>query len=127
MDAMLRLAAEMLEGYGVAKALFAENSTNLKRVSEQILPLMDRIVSEQATLRAVLLGKMDGFQGTMELVREDTRNAWGTADFAIVNSRDAREESDKLVSLISVMQRQQQRLASQVGDLRRKAAENERP
>ena len=75
MDAMLRLAAGILEWYGVAKALFAEHSTDLKRVSERMPPLMDRIVSEQATLRAVLLGKMDGLQEIMELVREDTRNA----------------------------------------------------
>lgn len=81
------------------------------------------VSTAQDKLRAALLAKMDGLQGTMDLVRQDVRNSWNTADFALSNSRNIREESDKLLNMISTMQRQQQLLTSQVEELRRNAAD----
>ena len=89
------------------------------------MPLIQNLIAEQDKLRGMLLAKMDGLQGTMDLVRQDTRNAWNTADFSISNSRHAREETDKLLGLISSMQRQQQLLTSQVEELRRSAIERD--
>ncbi len=59
----------------------------------------------------------------MDLVRQDVRNSWNTADFAIINSHHTREETDKLLNLISTMQKQQQLLTSQVEELRRNAVD----
>ena len=65
----------------------------------------------------------------MDLVRQDTRNAWNSADFAIThsvgNNHQMREEMEKLLAMISGVQRQQQLLTSQVEELRRGAAERE--
>lgn len=87
---------------------------------------------QQAKLRSVLLGKMDGLQGTMDLLRERVQNSWNTADFAITNTRsvrndasDLRDEADKLLAMISTMQRQQNLLESQVEILRRNAVEKD--
>jgi len=85
--------------------------------------LRQDVSAAQDKLRAALLAKMDGVQGTIDLVRQDVRNSWNTADFAIINSRNMRDETDKLLELISTMQRQQQLLTSQVEELRRNAAD----
>ena len=65
----------------------------------------------------------------MDLVRQDTRNAWNSAGFAIThgvgNNHQIREEMEKLLAMISGVQRQQQILTSQVEELRRNAAEKD--
>ena len=78
---------------------------------------------------ALILRKTESLQDTMDLVRQDTRNAWNSADFAIThsvgNNHQIREEIEKLLAMISGMQRQQQFLTSQVEEPRRGAAERE--
>lgn len=90
-----------------------------------MLPIVQKLATDLDRLRVVALGKLDGLQGTVDLVREDVRNSWSTANFAITNSRHARDETDKVLSLISTMQRQQQLLTSQVDGLRKAAVEKE--
>jgi len=131
-EIMTNLATIVAGGYetlaDLAKkstVLASENAVSLTSIREQIMPILQDMVTKQDKLRAVLLGKMDGLQGTMDLVREDTRNAWATADFAISNTRHVREETEKLLSMISIMQKQQQLLTSQVEELRRNANDKE--
>ena len=103
-----------------------ENSGMLR---ERLLPLVEQVTAEQTQLRALILRKTESLQDTMDLVRQDTRNAWNSADFAIThsvgNNHQIREEMEKLLAMISGVQRQQQLLTSQVEELRRGAAERE--
>lgn len=105
----------------------ADENSNVLR--EKLLPLVEQVTAEQTQLRALILRKTESLQDTMDLVRQDTRNAWNTADFAIThsvgNNHQTREEMEKLLAVLSGVQRQQQVLTSQVEELRRGAAERE--
>lgn len=87
---------------------------------------------QQAKLRGALMAKMDGLQNIMDILRERVQNSWNTADFAITSGRNLRndtnslrDETDKLLTMISTMQKQQNLLESQVEVLRRNAAEKD--
>lgn len=131
-DALHELADATLNALGKMQELYREDASALRAIGERVLPVMQglntnlvELSTDVSKLRSVMLGKLDGLQGTVDLVRQDVRNSWSTADFAITNSRNAREETDKVLSLISTMQRQQQLLTSQVDELRKAAAEKE--
>lgn len=136
LGSMEKIALSMAEGRVQDMERIEAGMTSISRgqgtVHNEIIPLLkqlsdeqDKLLSSHDKLRGVMLGKMEGLQGTMDIVRQDVRNAWRTADFAISNSRNTREESDKLLDLISTMQTQHQLLASQVEVLRRAAAEKD--
>lgn len=113
--------ANMNDTFSKAREVFATTSERLNNISDQLLTTMRNIVAEQNKLRALLLGKMDGLQGTIDLVRVDLRSNWTTADFAISNSRHVREEAEKMMSMVSALQKQQQILSAQVDELRKDA------
>lgn len=110
-------------------ATIQQVTENSRMLRERLLPLVEQVTAEQTQLRALILRKTESLQDTMDLVRQDTRNAWNTADFAIPHgvgsNHQTREEIEKLLAMISGMQRQQQILTSQVEELRRGAAERE--
>lgn len=108
---------------------FVEIKSNIETLKEDIYKDLNE---QQAKLRSVLLGKMDGLQGTMDSLRERVQSSWNTADFAITNTHNVRndtsglrDETDKLLIMISNMQRQQNLLESQVEVLRRNAIEKD--
>ena len=108
------------------------------RIGEGILPVLRELQDDQlrlgeslaelkidqAKLRGVFLSKIDGLKSTIDLLNERTRSSWATADYAIVNSQNAREESARIVAMISALQNQQHLLESQVDELRKNAAED---
>ena len=123
---LAQVVTEIVQTYGKAARQMTESSDVVR---ERLLPLVQRISAEQTQLRALILRKTESLQDTMDLVRQDTRNAWNSADFAIThsvgNNHQMREEMEKLLAMISGVQRQQQLLTSQVEELRRGAAERE--
>jgi hypothetical protein len=68
------------------------------------------------------MDRIDRMQGTIDMLREDMRVNWGTADFAISNSKNVRGDVDMLLTLISQMERRHQTLAAQVEELRNRDA-----
>jgi len=130
-DAFLNWADPAMAALRLMQETSQQNLQAIQTVREDllpvvhVLPIVQKLATDLDRLRVVALGKLDGLQGTVDLVRQDVRNSWSTADFAITNSRHVREETDKVLSLISTMQRQQQLLTSQVDELRKAAAEKE--
>ncbi len=126
LSGLAQAVAEMSQMVGEATRQVTENSNVLR---EKLLPLVEQVTAEQTQLRALILRKTESLQDTMDLVRQDARNARNTADFSIThsvgNNHQTREEIEKLLAMILGVQRQQQILTSQVEELRRGAAERE--
>ena len=108
----------------------------IEKIEESISSLREEIredfSEQQAKLRGVLMAKMDGLQSIMDMLRERVQNSWNTADFAITSGRNLRndtsnlrDETDRLLTMISTMQKQQNLLESQVEVLRRNIAEKD--
>ena len=108
----------------------------IEKIEESISSLKEEIrkdfSEQQAKLRGVLMAKMDGLQSIMDMLRERVQNSWNTADFAITSGRNLRndtnslrDETDKLLTMISTMQKQQNLFESQVEVLRRNIAEKD--
>lgn len=126
LESMMKVAGNLVEiKQGISQVL-EDIRGGTKIVEEQVVPLMKRIAVEQEKLRSLIFTRTDSIEGTIALVREDIRNSWSTADYAISNSRHVREESEKLLNMISTMQRQQQILTAQVDELRKSALEKGR-
>ena len=124
-ESMMKVAGNLTELKQNMLQIVEDVRSGTKIVQEQILPLMHRIAEEQDKLRSLIFKRTDSIEGTIALVREDIRNSWSTADYAITNSRHVREESEKLLNMISTMQRQQQVLTAQVDELRKSALEKD--
>ena len=124
MTSLTEVVKEMIQTFGGSARKLSEGSA---LVQDGVLPLMQRIITEQDQLRALILRRTESLQDTMDSIRETTRSAWNTADFAIThsvgNNHQMREEVGKLLTMISGVQRQQHILASQVEELRRGTAE----
>ena len=117
---------------GLREQVF-EISTNMESAINILKQDIYKNVDEQhAKLRGLLLGRMDGLGAVMSQLRETVRNSWNTADYAIRagsnlrnDTNGIRDEMDKLLPMISTMQKQQHLLESQVEILRRNAAEKD--
>jgi len=110
-----------------------KTSTNIESAISILKQDVYKDVDEQhAKLRGLLLARMDGLRDEMSQLRETVRNSWNTADYAIRagsnlrnDTNGIRDEMDKLLTMISTMQKQQHLLESQVEILRRSAAEKD--
>ena len=123
---LAQVVTGIVQTYGKAARQMTESSDVVR---ERLLPLVQRISAEQDQLCALILRNTESLQDTMDLVRRVCRNGWNSDDFAIThsvgNNHQIREEMEKLLAMISGVQRQQQLLTSQVEELRRGAAERE--
>ena len=77
---LAQAVAGMRQMVGEATWRVTENSSVF---CERLLPLVEQVTAEQAQLRALILRKTENLQDTMDLVRQDARNAWNSADFTI--------------------------------------------
>lgn len=75
LETIIRLATAIVEGHAKLTEIATGSFNGLTEIKEKIMPMLQRLSSEQDKLRGMLLSKMDGSQRTMDLVREDTRNA----------------------------------------------------
>lgn len=94
-------------------------------IATEFRPWLEKLEAQLSELRSVSLCRIDDVKGTLDLLREDVRTNWMTADFAISNSRNGREDVDKLIQLVTGLQRSQQMLTSQVDELRKAAQERD--
>ena len=131
-DALQGVADTLSFGITGVREVLDTQRERLKVLNTDVLPALEiiklslgNLEGQIDKLRGVMLGKIDGLQGTTDLVRQDVRNSWQTADFAISNSRNVRDDVEQIQTLISTMQRQYQLLASQVEVLRKNADEKE--
>ena len=76
------------------------------------------ISSEQSKTRSEIMSRIDRLQETVELVRDDARVNWATADTAINRARNSRQDIDDLQKQIGAMERRYQTLAALVDGLR---------
>jgi hypothetical protein len=68
--------------------------------------------------RTEIMDRIDRLQGTVELVREDGKVNWFTADTAMNRAKSYREEIENLSLTVAAMQRGHQILAAMVEELR---------
>ena len=101
------MAESRMEEYNRIGVGLASIQTDIIPLLKQLSEEQDKLSSSHDKLRGVMLGKMDGLQGTIDLLRQDVHNSWGTADFAIRNSTNVRDDIDKILNLMSTMQKQQ--------------------
>lgn len=143
-EVLVKLAETVQTSLGMMKEMVTERQNDLRVVTDDIIPILNNAVltlnksveftgeihkiqkelsADLNKMRGLMLGKIDGLQGTMDLVRQDVRNSWQTADYAINNSSNVHDEVKQLRKIISTMQTQYQLLASHVEVLRRSADE----
>jgi chromosome segregation ATPase len=110
-------------------AKFDEFRSEFDEFQPRILGLVqaksDELRSELLKTRAEIMGRIDRLQGTVELVREDARLNWATADTTINRTRNSREDIDDLQKQIAAMQRRYQTLEALVEELRK--SEDKKP
>jgi chromosome segregation ATPase len=111
--------AELQSILADTKTAMASMSADLpKKISDEILPRLDQVSRDQMRIRAEIMERIDRLQGTVELVREDGRVNWTTADTALNRAKNYREEIDNLTTTLSAMERRYQTLMSMVQELR---------
>lgn len=88
------------------------------RFSELVIERLGALETSQNAIRTAIMDRIDRVQGTIEMLRDDSRVNWQTADVSLSNSRNLRGEVETLLGLISAMERRHQTLATQVEELR---------
>jgi septal ring factor EnvC (AmiA/AmiB activator) len=86
---------------------------------QELRALVENIRSEQSKTRIEIMDRIDRLQTTIEMVREDARVNWATADTAINRAKNSRADIDDLQGQISAMERRYQTLAAVVDELRK--------
>jgi SMC interacting uncharacterized protein involved in chromosome segregation len=90
---------------------------------QELRATTEKIGSEQVKARSEIMSRIDRLQETVELVRDDARVNWATADTAIHRVRNSREDIDDLQKQITAMERRYQTLVSLVDELRKPGIE----
>jgi chromosome segregation ATPase len=96
--------------------------TNVSGLQTSVVDSIQRVVADQTRLRVEVMARIDRLQTTIELVREDARVNWATADTALSRVKNYREEIDHLTTIITAMERRHQTLAAVVDELRDRKA-----
>jgi hypothetical protein len=100
-----------------------EISGSLQRLQTLVEEGLSRVRAEAGTdlarTRAEIMDRIDRLQGTIELMRDDARVNWATADNAMSRLRNTREDLEGLQAQISAMERRYQTLAALVDELRK--------
>jgi chromosome segregation ATPase len=96
--------------------------TNVSGLQTSVVDSIQRVVADQTRLRVEVMARIDRLQTTIELVREDARVNWATADTALSRVKNYREEIDHLTAIITAMERRHQTLAAAVDELRDRKA-----
>jgi chromosome segregation ATPase len=103
--------------------LGTEIPDRLQRLQTLVEEGLSRVRAEASTdlarTRAEIMDRIDRLQGTIELMRDDARVNWATADNAMSRLRNTREDLEGLQAQISAMERRYQTLAALVEELRR--------
>jgi chromosome segregation ATPase len=104
--------------------------SDLPKIIALVQAKFDQFGSEQVKTRAEIMDRIDRLQGTVELVRDDARVNWATADWAtadtaINRARNSREDIDHLQKQITAMQRRYQTLEAVLEELRK--SEDKKP
>jgi hypothetical protein len=111
-DAVVAMSGE-LQGLGQSVS---------RTLHTTLLPIFDDMVTqlreEQVKTRAEIMDRIDRLQGTVDLVREDSRVNWATANTAINRNLTSRDDIDGLLNTIQAMERRHQTLAAMVEELR---------
>ena len=68
---------------------------------QELRATTQQISSEQSKTRSEIMDRIDRLQETVELVRDDARVNWATADTAINRVRNSREDIDDLQKQIA--------------------------
>jgi hypothetical protein len=92
--------------------------SELSELDNVIKDTLGHIVADQVGIRTEIMARIDRLQATVDLVREDARVNWATADTAMNRVKNYREEIDNLTAMISAMERRYQTLSSIVDGLR---------
>jgi mRNA-degrading endonuclease toxin of MazEF toxin-antitoxin module len=87
-------------------------------VTGAVEPEIAKLVNTLTQIRTEIMARIDRLQGTVELVREDGRVNWATADTALNRAKNYREKIDSLTLTLSVMERRYQTLMAMVQELR---------
>jgi hypothetical protein len=77
-----------------------------------------QVAADQTRLRVEVMARIDRLQTTVEVVREDARVNWATANTAMDRVKSYRSDIDHLTEIISAMERRHQTLAAIVDELR---------
>ena len=85
---------------------------------EHLETRLEHLEAGQTKIRAEIMDRIDRLQGTVELVREDSRVNWATADTAMNRVRNSRQDIENLLAMITAMERRHQVLAAIVDGLR---------
>jgi uncharacterized phage infection (PIP) family protein YhgE len=83
---------------------------------------LDQLDAGHGKVRAEIIDRIDRLQETVELVREDARVNWATADTAMNRARTSRDEIDGLMAMIAAMERRHQTLSAIADGLRNNGA-----
>jgi chromosome segregation ATPase len=92
--------------------------TDLSELGSSVGDSIRQVAADQTRLRVEVMARIDRLQTTIELVREDARVNWATADTALTRVKNYREEIDHLTAIITAMERRHQTLATVVDGLR---------
>jgi chromosome segregation ATPase len=96
--------------------------TDVSGLQTSVGDSIQRVVADQTRLRVEVMARIDRLQTTIELIREDARVNWATADTALSRVKNYREEIDHLTAIIAAMERRHQTLAAVVDELRDRKA-----
>jgi chromosome segregation ATPase len=106
--------AGLHDGFAVLKKLHEQTTAAIQELRD----VTAELGAAQSRMRSEIMSRIDRLQETVELLRDDARVNWATADTAINRARNAREAIDDLQKQISAMERRYQTLASLVDGLR---------
>jgi predicted nuclease with TOPRIM domain len=123
-DSVRQIGADQIELRDSVRQIGADQvglRDSVRQIGADQVELRDsirQVGADQTRLRVEVMARIDRLQATVDLVREDARVNWATADTAMNRVKNYREEIDHLTAMISAMERRYQSLAAVVDDLR---------
>jgi hypothetical protein len=121
-QALGEMQAEASAQMSLVRSELVARFDQLDKAQSEIVDQLDKTQSEVFDqlhqTRSEIMDRIDRLQGTVELVREDARVNWATADTAMNRVKNSRDDIDGLLKLIQTMERRYQTLASIVDELR---------
>jgi len=91
----------LLNGMTTLSAAREQSFTIIETGLQELRATTQQISSEQSKTRSEIMDRIDRLQETVELVRDDARVNWATADTAINRVRNSREDIDDLQKQIA--------------------------
>jgi hypothetical protein len=117
LPALEKSVADLLDG---SRELRLAVSDLRDTQSRELRLAISELNGAQVKMRSEIMDRIDRLQETVEIVRDDVRVNWATADTAINRARSSREEIDDLQKVIAAMERRFQTLASIVDGMRKR-------